>query len=254
MFARTRIIPVGLVLLFSLCFAGVASAQYFERAQPAYLPEPARSTDLTLSRAGSESGFYSQGPPPARIGIAFDFGVGWLQNKRLDRDFFAMNNAPTVGTPTSLAYDVTIYGQFMDSFRVGLNVGALEGGRTARDISMLRVGANLEAGRRFYTGWGIWAGAHVGWGRGRAETETIERDIFRHQSTGIALRGMVRFERELAPFITLRLTPFVETLVRTNEWYEEDVLASRPPSHFPDETRGNFVGYGVMLGVALHSF
>lgn len=255
MSARNAFLPIGLVLVLSFCFTSLASAQYFDRAEPGYLPpEPAQSRDLTLSRAGSESGFYTQGPPPVRIGGTIDFGLGGLRNNKLDSDFFAMNDSPLIGAPMSLTFDVGFLVQAMDTFRVGLTLGRTNGGRSSRNIDLLRIGLNLEAGRRFYTGWGIWAGGNIGWGRGTATSRDVYADEFYYEAKGLGIRGFVRFEREIAPFLTFRLTPYVETLVRTDEFYQEDVLASRPPSHFPGDTRGTFLGYGAMIGLAFHTF
>lgn len=251
---RTSFLPLSLGLLLSLSFASLASAQYFERAEPAYLPESTGKADLSLSRAGSESGFQSYGPPPLRFGVAIDFGAGGLRNSKLDRDFFEPNNAAALGGVTSLAWDLTFYMQMMDSFRMGFNVGQLTGGKTGRDVNLLHAGVSLEAGRRFYTGWGLWAGADLGYGRGQALSRRPNMDEYSYEAKGLGVRGFVRFERELAPFVTLRLTPFVDTLVRTNDYYQEDVLASTPPMIAPVDSRGTFLGYGVMLGVAIHSF
>lgn len=262
MTVRARIFPLSLALVLSFCFASLASAQYLERSEDGYFPQPTGSdagylpsnSDRSLSRAGAESGFQTYGPPMTRFGIALDFGAGGLRNKNLDRDFFEPNNTAALGGVTSLAFDVTLYLQLVDSFRVGFNVGQLKGGKTGRDTDLLHAGLVLEGGQRFYTGWGIWAGANLGYGRGRSVSRTYDLNEYSYEATGLGVRGFVRFERELAPFITLRLTPFVDTLVRTSEYYQEDVLASTPAMVYPDDTKGTYLGYGVMLGVSIHSF
>lgn len=254
---RTIVYSLGIIFLLSLFGASTASAQYFENAEPAYLPTKSNQKDLTLSRAGSESGFNTQGPPPLRFGFAVDFGAGGLRHNKMDTDFFAANGAPQFGGVTSLAWDVTLYLQLRDTVRVGLNVGQTIGSKSYRDAQLLHGGLNLEVGQRFYTGWGVWVGADVGYGRGvltsafGGGSDYVE---YEYIGRGIGIRGFVRLEFEVAPFITLRLTPFVETLVRTSENFGEDVPASRAPMVVPPNSRGNFLGYGGMLGIAFHSF
>lgn len=255
--SRTIVYSLGVIFLLSAFGASSASAQYFENARPSYLPTQSNQKDLTLSRAGAESGFDMQGPPPLRFGLALDFGAGGLRHTKLDGDFFVPNHAPEVGGVISLAWDLTAYLQVMDSFRIGANVGQLTGRQGQRDVTMLHAGLNIEGGRRFYNGVGLWAGANVGYGRGLFESAIgtgASANYYRYMGRGIGIRAFLRFEYEVAPFITLRLTPFVDTLVRTNEWYEEDVVANAPAMYVPDKTRGTFLGYGGMIGVAIHSF
>lgn len=246
-------ISASVVALLLVSTASIGSAQYFEQARPGYLPTTGNTS--SLSRAGSESGFQTYGPPPVRFGFAFDFGMSAMNNRKLDREFFAANGAPTMGSFPALAWDLTGYAQFMDSFRIGLNVGAADGGPSGTKANLLHAGLNLEGGRRFYTGWGLWLGANVGYGRSIASSYNNRSDsYFDYESRGLGIRGFARIEREVAPFITLRLTPFVDSLVRTHDRYTENVPMNAPSTQFPDSTRGTFVGYGVMLGVAIHSF
>lgn len=254
---RTIVYSLGLVFLLSLLGASSASAQYFENAQPSYLPTKSNQKDLTLSRAGSESGYQTQGPPPLRFGVALDFGAGGLRHTKMDQDFFEPNDAPKIGGVVSLAWDVTLYLQIMDSFRIGANVGQLTGGQSYRDVTFLHAGLNIEGGRRFYNGVGLWVGADVGYGRGHFESAIGAGDAaryYRYMGRGIGIRAFARLEYEVAPFITLRLTPFVDTLVRTNEWHEEDVPQGTQAMFVPEKTRGTFLGYGAMIGIAVHSF
>lgn len=255
--SRTILYSLGVVFLLSFAGASSASAQYFENAQPSYLPTKSNQKDLTLSRAGSESGFNVQGPPPLRFGVALDFGAGGLRHTKMDKDFFVPNGVPEIGGVIALAWDLTAYLQIMDSFRIGANVGQLTGGQSHRDVTFTHAGLNIEGGRRFYNGVGVWVGADVGYGRGLFESSNgagANASYYRYMGRGIGIRAFMRFEYEVAPFITLRLTPFVDTLVRTNEWYEEDVPASVPAMYVPDKTRGTFLGYGGMIGIAFHSF
>lgn len=251
-FSLSRI-SASLIALLLVSTASIGSAQYFEQARPGYLPTTGNTS--SLSRAGSESGFRSHGPPPVRFGAAFDFGVSSMNNRKLDRDFFGANNAPQMGAFAALAWDLTGYAQFMDAFRIGLNVGAADGGPNTTKANLLHAGLNLEGGRRFYTGWGLWMGANVGFGRTLASSYSAASDsYFDYEARGLGVRAFGRIEREVAPFITLRLTPFVDTLVRTQDKYTENVPSSAPATNFPSATRGTTVGYGIMLGVAIHSF
>lgn len=232
---RTIVYSLGVIFLLSLLGASSASAQYFENARPSYLPTKSNQKDLTLSRAGSESGFHTQGPPPLRVGAALDFGVGGFRHTKVGMDHVV-----------ALAWDFTLYLQLHDTVRIGANVGQSTGTRNFQKASLIRGGLNLEAGRRFYTGWGVWAGADIGYGRA-----AIESTVGGYASgagyiaRGVGIRGFLRVEIEVAPFITLRLSPFVDTLIRTSE---NQVLSST------GGTRGTFLGYGAMIGIAFHSF
>lgn len=246
----------------SMAFAGDAQAQYLRPADTNEAGEPTSGyfpqgrTVPNLSLAGSESGFNPYQPPWARIGLALDFGAGGLMNRRLDDNFYSLNGAPNLGGVTAFAWDFTFYGQFRDVFRVGLHVGGLSGGQRDVDASILNAGLVFEGGKRFYTGWGLWMGASIGYGRGLASSEPFvgsEPYYYDYESVGLGVRGFARFERELAPFITLRLTPFVDTIVRTDDRYTLN-LPEGQTGNFPDRSKGTFVGYGVMLGVAIHSF
>src|SRR5699024_5604434 len=139
---RTIVFSLGVIFLFSLLGASSASAQYFENAQPSYLPTKSNQKDLTLSRAGSESGFNVQGPPPLRFGVALDFGAGGLRHTKMDKDFFVPNGVPEIGGVIALAWDLTAYLQIMDSFRIGANVGQLTGGQSHRDVTFTHAGLN----------------------------------------------------------------------------------------------------------------
>lgn len=231
-----------------------ASAQYLQQAQSGYLPEQSQSTNLSL--AGSESGFYQNGPVWSRVGVALDFGAGGLSNGKLDERFYAPNGTMELGGVTAFAWDFTLYGQFRDTFRAGFHVGGMTGGQSDVDASLLNAGLLLEGGKRFYTGWGLWLGTSVGYGRGLASSISGTGSNVRYhdyESIGLGVRAFGRVERELAPFITLRLTPFVDTLVRTDDRYTLN-LPEGQSGTIPDRSRGSFVGYGLMLGIAIHSF
>ena len=241
--------------------AGEASAQYLTpgaqpppQQEPGYFPENRRSTNLSL--AGSESGFYTQGRVPSRIGFAVDFGAGGLTNRKLDDRFYSPNGTPELGGIMAFAWNTTLYGQFMDSFRVGMNIGGITGGQRDVDARLLNVGLLVEGGSRFYTGWGLWLGASLGYGRGLASSaDYANSDVsyYDYESRGLGVRGFGRIERELAPFITLRLTPFVDTVIRTDDRYTTNLPAGES-AMIPDRSKGTFLSYGVMLGIALHSF
>lgn len=235
---RTIVFSLGVIFLFSLLGATSASAQYFENARPSYLPTKSNQKDLTLSRAGSESGFHTQGPPPLRFGAALDFGVGSLGHTKSN-----VNNV------VALAWDVTLYLQLHDTVRVGVNVGQQTGTKDYQKLSLLRGGLNLEVGQRFYTGWGFWVGADIGYGRGAAESTLAGMPSGAgYIAKGVGFRVFIRGEIEVAPFITLRLTPFVDTMVRTSDNLGGGGISSGTSG------RGTFLGYGAMVGIAFHSF
>lgn len=233
---RTIVFSLGVIFLFSLLGATTASAQYFENARPAYLPTKSNQKDLTLSRAGSESGFHTQGPPPLRFGVALDFGVGGLGHTKTN-----LNNV------VALAWDVTLYLQVHDTVRVGVNAGQLTGTKDFQKLSLLRGGLNLEVGQRFYTGWGFWVGADIGYARAAAESTLAGASGSGYIARGVGFRIFIRGEIEVAPFITLRLTPFVDTMIRTSESLGGLAVSG-------SSTSGTFLGYGAMIGIAFHSF
>lgn len=234
-----------------------ASAQYLQGAEPGYLPDQGtRQLSTNLSHAGPESGFYTQGPVWSRIGVAVDFGAGGLMNRKLDDRFYTPNNTAELGGVTAFAWDAMLYGQFRDAFRAGFHVGGMTGGQRDVDANILNAGLLLEGGRRFYTGWGLWLGTSIGYGRGLASSVADSGPNIRYydyEARGLGVRAFGRVERELAPFITLRLTPFVDTLVRTDDQYTFNVPEGQT-GMIPDRSRGTYVGYGLMLGIAIHSF
>lgn len=246
---RTMIVTVSALMLVSALCASVASAQYFEEAQPGYLPAKGTQKIPNLSRATAPDE-----PPLTRFGFALDFGAGGLQYGAQDRDFFEPNGAPALNTTVALAWDLTIYAQMVDSVRIGLNVGQLTGGKTNREAKLLHAGLDIEGGHRFYNGFGIWLGANFGYGKGQLVSRSPADNTYYFDATGLGLRAMLRLEYEVAPFVTLRLTPFVDTLVRTNEAYSEYAWENAPAMQYPTDTKGTFLGYGAMFGIAIHSF
>lgn len=255
-----RNILVVVVMALTMGLASVASAQYFEEdgGRGGYLPDnqphPQSSYDLSLA-----------GPPanqrtPLRFGFAIDFGGAGARLNDLDEAFHAPNSAAEFGGFGALAWDLSGFMEFNHVFRVGIVGGGVHGAPTNRDADFTYFGLQLEAGFRGYSGWGGWFGVDFGYGRMLTTSRDTNFDddgipgFYDYEARGLGLRFSGRVEREIGPFVSLRLSPFVQTIIPTFDEYTVNLPEAAPAPVLPGDANGRYIAYGATFGIVFHSF
>lgn len=244
---------------FALSLGSTASAQYFEErdARGGYLPDdrphPQSGYDLSLAGPGNQR-------TPLRFGLAIDFGGAGARLANLDESFHGPNDAAEFGGFGMVAWDVSGFMEFNHVFRVGLVGGGLHGAPTNRDADFTYFGLQIEGGYRGFSGWGAWLGVDFGYGR----MLTTSRDsnfaddgipgFYDYEARGLGLRISGRVEREISPFLSLRLSPFVQTIIPTTDEYTVNIADTAPAPVLPGGDRGRYLAYGATFGIVFHSF
>ena len=258
--------PAGLMALAALALialvAAPASAQYLTPQQPqqqgGYLPQAHARQQLSsdLSRAEAPP------QPVSFIGLAFDVPVGVLSVRNVDERLYAPNGAAEFdGLNLGAGFDVQLFYQHAQSLRLGLAAGSIYGGNDAAFARLAHVGPTIEVGTVGYRGFGFWGGITAGYARGITMSDDnryADGDPFPgfydYVMRGFYGRAQLRLEFRVAPFMAIRISPYIESVIRRYERITIDVNDQFGPPDMPRSVEGSWVSYGGMVGIVLGRF
>lgn len=235
------------------CASSTASAQYFEpgRQSSGYFPDSQQRYDYGVRASPPMD--EASGPPDLRFGIGLDLGFGLFAFPSLDEELLDPNDADTLNRRGALAFDVNGFAEFVQTLRLGFLAGMRGGGTedTSALQSFFALGADVGHVSRY--GWAFFAGGGVGVGLFHSESVNRFDEYYEYDAAGLWVRGHLRVERQLNPYIALRLTGLYErTFIRSDEVYiDVPIDAPDPVLGDPDGDTDNF---GAMFGVVFTTF
>lgn len=247
--ARLLLVPAALLVA---SVAVSAEAQYFDpsRRSDGYLPDSRpQSSYARMSPIVDETA----GPPDVRFGIGLDFGAAFPRLPSLDDSLFRPNDAETLGNYPAFAFDANGFVEVVQTARVGFLGGMRVGGHNEATGFQSFFGLGIDVGHVWPYGWAFFAGGGVGVGMFYAESENDRDEYYEYDSRGPWLRGHVRVERQLTPYVALRLTGLYEHTFIRNETVTIDVPADAPVP-VKGKPSGDIDDFGILFGVVFTTF
>jgi len=176
-----------------------ADAQYFQPARSGYLPPGQQPVYYT-------SGPMTQRPVPLRLGGALGAGPAVYGFRRLDDAFFQPNQASRLERMVPAAIDLSGWLEFNETFRIGAHGMMLFGGDRNTYASAGSGGLLLEVGGG--QGWRLFGGAVLGVQHLYASSHDASGRRFEYNADYFHVRVHAHLERELSPWLSVRVTPF----------------------------------------------
>lgn len=241
--------------MVALLSAGsTASAQYFEPGQQSdgYFPDSQQSQSYG-ARATPPPLDEVPGPPDIRFGIGIDLGFGVLSFPSLDDELLEPNDADPLNRRGMLAFDANGFVEFVQTLRLGFLAGMRGGGteNTAALASFFGLGVDVGHVSRY--GWAVFAGGGVGFGAFGSASENKFDEYYDYDATGLWVRGHLRVERQLNPYIALRLTGLYErTFIRSDDVYID--IPFDAPDPVLGDPDGDFDNFGALFGIVFTTF
>jgi hypothetical protein len=198
---------------------------------------------------------YTFGPPrsPVRLGGSFSLGAAVVDWDTLDADFFEPNGAGDLDVQIPAAIDFNGYLEFAGLVRVGADALFLVGGDGQAYAGSSAGGLLLEIGGGDKAR--VFGGTVIGFQTTYASSRDSNLVDLEYRSADFHVRLHVNAEYEISPFASVRFTPFA-TFGRTlsQDFYSEGPLGGSTTVVVPDESEFNFMSFGAMFGVALHTW
>lgn len=224
-------------------------AQYFDNGTrtpqqgAGYFPDVPRETvdDLVIAPAYGRR----------TVLAAFQLGVGLqlISLAEVDNSFFVENGADSFGLTLPATIEAGGYMEFAGLVRVGLVGNGFFAAARNRGTSGGSLGASLEFGGGDV--WRFWGGAVVGgrWISADAQDEAGRDYGWNARFLQYRLHGHV--ERQLNPWVSLRLTPWLGFGTLRNETFDVPLPRDAPSNVIPVDSGYREFSAGLLFSVVL---
>jgi len=182
---------------------------------------------------------------------AFHLGGGlqFMSLTKVDNSFFAPNESDRFGLTLPATIEAGGYMEFAGLVRVGLVGNGFFAAARNRGTSGGSLGASLEFGGGDV--WRFWGGAVVGGRWISADAQDDEGRDYGWNARFLQYRLHGHVERQLNPWVSLRLTPWLGMGTLRNETFDVPLPRDAPSNVIPADSGYREISGGLLFSVVL---